>query len=154
MKPLSEMQQIVYDAFVAQGLPPALGLALAEQESAFKPDASVVTGGDGARGGAWGLGQVTLKTALALDKTATTARLLNPLYNAKIMALLCKEIWAQQRGRVVDTASVYNSGKPQHRAPEVTRMVYVPKVLERYNKWTERLIALGLSASVTPAKDA
>lgn len=146
---LTPMQQVVHDAFVAEGLDPALGLAIAQQESAFNPDASVVTGGDAARGGSYGLGQVSLKTALALDHTATIARLHNPAYNAKLMAQLCRQNQRLARtSDVAELASRYNSGKPFHLAPDSTRLIYAPHVLRYYAAWKTLL-----SADTVPAEN-
>ena len=47
-------------------VPPALLMAVWRTESEFDPFALNMTGGDARRGGAWGLGQMTLKTAQGL----------------------------------------------------------------------------------------
>lgn len=48
-------------------VPPRLLLAVWRIESNFNPFAVNMTGGDARRGGAWGLGQMTLRTARDLD---------------------------------------------------------------------------------------
>jgi soluble lytic murein transglycosylase-like protein len=50
------------------GCPPSLLMAIIQNESSFNSQATNLTGGDLKRGGAWGLAQLTLQTALALDK--------------------------------------------------------------------------------------
>lgn len=49
------------------GVPPRLLLSVWRIESAFDPYAVNMTAGDARRGGAWGLGQMTLRTARDLD---------------------------------------------------------------------------------------
>jgi len=139
MVKLTVNQQIIYDAFVAQGLPPELGLATAQLESAFNPNAGNITGGDGARGGAFGLGQITVETALALDRTATPAKLMNPQFNANLMARLTKENWVAAHGRVQDVISRYNSGRDFWRAPDGTKLVYTPRVERFMAEWKKKL---------------
>lgn len=138
---------IVIEEFEKEGLPPELGAAIARQESNWDPDATVLHGGDGKRGGAYGLCQMTLKTALALDKTATPARLLNPRYNCHLAALLCKENWKRANGRLQDVISLYNSGKQFHAAPDVTKLVYVPRVTAFLAEYREMIQALRAPAS-------
>lgn len=48
------------------GAPVSLVMAIIENESHFDPNATNLTGGDLKRGGAWGLAQLTLQTALEL----------------------------------------------------------------------------------------
>lgn len=51
----------------AFGVPPRLLLSVWRIESNFNPFATNLTAGDLGRGGAWGLGQMTLQTARGLD---------------------------------------------------------------------------------------
>lgn len=129
---------VVCKAFVAEGLPPELGAAIVRQESNWDPDATVLTGGDGRRGGAYGLCQMTLKTAGGLDRGATPARLMSPEYNCKLAAKLCRENWDRAKGRLVDVLSRYNSGKDFFHAPETTKLVYVPGVTRFMAEYKEQ----------------
>ncbi len=122
---------IVAKAFAAEGLPPELGAAIARQESVWSPDVSTMTGGDGRLGGSFGLCQMSLATGGTLDRGVTPGRLLDPAYNAKLAAKLCKRNWNIAHGRIQDVISMYNSGRQFHTAPEVTKLVYVPNV-QRY----------------------
>jgi soluble lytic murein transglycosylase-like protein len=142
---------IVAKAFIAEGLPAELGAAIARQESAWDPSAQVVTGGDGVRGGAYGLCQMTLKTALALDREATVGRLLSPEYNAKLAAKLCKENWLRAKGRIQDVIALYNSGKEFHRAPLSTKTVYVPNVEQYMQEYRPMCMNLEQEKTSTPA---
>ena len=141
---------IVASEFAKAGLPPHLGAAIARQESAFDPNAAVLTGGDGARGGAFGLCQMTLKTALSLDKGATSGRLLDARYNAELAAKLCLENWKRFQGRIEDVISAYNSGKPFFRAPESTKLLYVPSV-QKYMKQYEVTCAPYVASTLSQA---
>lgn len=151
---LTTMQSIVAAAFTKAGLDPAFGLGIAKQESGFDPNTSVVTGGDAARGGSYGLGCMSLKTALNLDRSATIARLHNPQYNAYLMAELCLENWRRACTRdPAELASRYNSGKPFHLAPDSTRLVYVPHVL-RYMAEFRAMLSAPAEASDSAAAPA
>lgn len=142
---------IVAEEFAKLGLPPHLGAAIARHESNWTADASVLTGGDGARGGAFGLCQMTLKTALGLDPMATPSRLLDARYNASVAARLVAADWKRFRGRVEDVIAAYNSGKPFFRAPESTKLFYVPAV-QKYMLGYETICAPYASAAAS--KDA
>lgn len=131
---------VVARAFAAQGLPPELGAAIAKQESNWDAAAVTMTGGDGARGGSYGLCQMSLKTAEGLDKGATAGRLLDAHYNATLAAQLCRENWDRYQGRIEDVIAAYNSGKPFFRAPEVTKLIYVPHV-QKYMRDYETICA-------------
>jgi soluble lytic murein transglycosylase-like protein len=112
-------------------LPPSWVMAICRQESNFRPDVVVKTGGDGLRGGAWGLGQMTYKTAEGLGFDGNPQMLLIPEIN---LFFVCK-LLNQLRGRYghdnfKDVAAAYNSGKPYIKAPIVTREKYVPSVVK------------------------
>lgn len=121
---------IVAHAFTSHGLPPELGAAIARQESNFAADAVVLTGGDARRGGSYGLCQMSLKTGLGMDKGCTSGRLLDAGYNAELAARLCATNSKACKGNVEDIISMYNSGKAFYKAPDSTKLVYVPNVMK------------------------
>lgn len=121
---------ILVAAFVRQGLPPEWGVALARQESAFVATAINNSTGDASRGGSRGLCQMSLLTARGLGFTGPPEELMNPICNADLAALLCKEISTRLKTTELgDVAAAYNSGKVLAKAPASTRNVYVPRVL-------------------------
>lgn len=113
-------------------LPAAYFFATIRAESNFDPNAMNLTGGDLARGGAFGLGQMTMRTARSLSFTGTAQDLLDPRTNLELVAKLHRANGAPNADPR-DVFSRYNSGKSLARAPEVTRLNYVPKVMGFFN---------------------
>lgn len=95
----------------------------------MRSNVAVLTGGDGLRGGAYGLCQVTLKTAKGLGFVGPVELLLKPEVNADLAAKLVAQLHKRYT-QLADVAAAYNSGKPYAKAPQVTRERYVPAVLE------------------------
>ena len=122
------LESIARGAASDAGIEPALLLAIVDTESGWRQSATNLTGGDLARGGAYGLAQMTLRTAQGIDSGATPERLLEPAYNLSLAAQLLGKLWGQY-GNDADTVSAYNSGKPVATAPISTRTVYVPVTL-------------------------
>lgn len=114
---------------MSKNLPVNWGLAIARQESGFRPWARNNIGGDKARGGAWGLFQVTLGTAQGLGYRGDGPGLLDPVVNADYAARLVAELRNQWHS-LQDVAAAYNSGKAYALAPATTRLVYCPRVLQ------------------------
>jgi len=83
--------------------PASLMAAIVANESGFDPEAkNLISPGDVARGGAWGLGQLTLQTALGLAKGAPTVAptwnktgpgLLDPETNLALTAWGVRQNW-------------------------------------------------------------
>lgn len=144
---------IVARAFAEAGLPPELGCAIARQESNWNPEARNLTGGDLERGGAFGLGQMTYKTGIALDKFCTPMKLMNPVYNAKLSAQLCRDNAKRCNNRMEDIISRYNSGKDFWKAPNVTKVHYVPRVQQFMKEYKERAEAAVKAAITFPPGD-
>lgn len=119
---------ILRDAFAELGLPPVWGIAIARQESAFRAGACNNSGGDAARGGSWGLCQVSLQTARALGFEGGPQHLLDPATNARLAAQLCSQLAARFGSNLIDVAAAYNSGKSYQHAPESARD-YAERVL-------------------------
>lgn len=143
--------------FQAQGLPAALGLAIARIESNFNPVAVNLAAGDKKRGGAYGLCQITYKTAQLLGFNGQPENLYEPKLNISLAAKLCDSNasrvkhpfdsleWRQ------DVLSSYNCGKPYLRAPHITRDLYVPKGLEFYAFYEQQLKSKAPSSAPTKA---
>lgn len=131
----------IKDAFLYNGVPFVIGLAFAHRESRFR-NVSNLTGGDGARGGAWGIFQVTLKTARGYGFEGSVHELSSIRINAHYASKVIK--WAMTGVAADDyknIASRYNSGKPFDKAPDMTRNNYVPRFLESIawaQKWIEQ----------------
>lgn len=137
----SKYLPIVALAFKNAGLDPAFGCAIARQESNWNPNATASNPKDIARGGAYGLCQMTLKTAQGLGHAnITPEQLLDPAINASVAAELCAENVRRLTvapgqtyslaALYADLAAMYNSGRPLARAPYVTATNYVPRVLK------------------------
>lgn len=118
-----------------EGIDPALLLAVVSVESGWNPDARNMTGGDLARGGAYGFGQMTLQTAIGIDPTATPLKLLQPEYNLRICARLIAQL-ANRFSDPKDIFAAYNSGRGFETAPISTRETYVPKALKYYGVYS------------------
>lgn len=112
----------------AAGVDPAVFLGIIYVESGWRPDAQVTTGADGARGGAYGLTQLTLRTAQAFEPDVTPAQLLDPRVNLRIAGQLLAEN-ARTSTDPRDVAAMWNSGRTFDRAPDSTKNRYVPAVL-------------------------
>lgn len=96
--------------------------AIARQESALRPSTVVKTGGDGKRGGAYGVFQMTLKTARTLGFAGNPDELLDVDTNTKYATKLIAYWMARHPGNLSDVYARYNSGQTYIRAPqEATR---------------------------------
>lgn len=130
----SELRRTIFNGFAERGLPGNLGLALARQESNFKTTAVATHPADIARGGAYGLLQMTYKTAVGLGYEGPPEGLLNTATNifwaSKLCAQNAKRTKAVVGSRewVYDVAAMYNSGRLYAAAPDVTRNEYAPRV--------------------------
>jgi hypothetical protein len=136
------------DAFVR----PALGMAIARQESEFRAKAVNNTGGDANRGGSYGIMQMSMTTARSLGYKGSWEGLLQVNVCASLAAKLC----AQNMARVpisttrdvgyiswcLNMAALYNSGHLFADCPRSTREVYAPKVAS-YFMYYEHVLELG-----------
>ena len=150
---------VVATAFKNAGFDPAFGCAIARQESNWTPDAKSNNSGDLARGGAFGLCQMTMKTAVALGHLSITPKdLLDPAINASIAAELCVANAKHVRVTVLakkplnleayyeDLAALYNSGKVYKDAPFVTKGTYCVRVLEFWRQYQKHPLVLAIDA--------
>lgn len=126
------------------GVDPAVFLGIIEVESNWNAKATNLVGADAGRGGAFGLTQMTLKTARAFDPSITGDDLLDPVTNLRIAGLLLAENAMRGSPEWPDVAAMWNSGRRFDEAPEVTRYKYVPKVLAAANRYaTDLTLDLG-----------
>lgn len=121
------------------GVDPAIFLGIIEVESGWNPRATNLSGPDAARGGAFGLTQMTLRTARAFEPSITGDELLDPNTNLRIAGLLLAENARRGSPMWPDVAAMWNSGRRFDEAPEVTRYKYVPKVLAAANRYATNL---------------
>lgn len=140
-----DLEQLATETALAWGIEPAVLLATVDIESAWDPGAQNHGPGDSARGGAWGLCQLTVTTALAVDDGVNIwadeagqrkpERLLEPELNLKLACALITENGTRSASPIgsatwyQDIAALYNSGKLYAQAPRVTRETYVPRFL-------------------------
>ncbi len=119
-----------YDAQILEhaqqrGVPVALIKAIVGKESQFHSTAKALTGPDGARGGSYGLMQMSLATARALGFKGETVDLLSPDVNlelgARYLADLMKEAAAGGYG-IDSVISAYNGGNSAYRRGDGKRV--------------------------------
>jgi hypothetical protein len=126
------------------GLYPEFLWAMCQVESGFDAGAVNLAGTDGARGGAFGPLQMTLKTARAFAGKLGRDRidavdLLDPAFNLAV----CRELLLELRGPVDnkrkqrDIAAMWNSGKPLAQAPQKT-VAYVEKIRQLMDEYRDR----------------
>lgn len=105
---------VIIHAFRAAGLDAALGLALAKHESNFDPHAVAKNPRDLARGGSYGLFQMSLRTAQGLRASATPQAILDPTYNVSLAVALTLSNLKALRAHNLDTtenlAACHNAG--------------------------------------------
>ena len=130
----AELEPLVIEAAARAGVPAGVLEAIVDIESNWNPSASNRTGGDEARGGAFGLTQLTLKTARAFDPRVTPDDLLDPEKHLAIASKLMADNARRSRDPK-DLAAMWNSGKVFDKAPEVTREKYVPRFLAALTKY-------------------
>jgi len=131
--------RLAVDTALGANVDPAILLGIIKVESNWDARATNLVGPDGARGGAYGLTQMTLRTARAFDPDVTGEELLDPVVNLRFAGLLLAENRARAGADWRDVAAMWNSGRPFDSAPEVTRYRYVPKVLEAANRYATDL---------------
>ncbi len=109
------MASSAYDDLISQwaatyGLPFSLVKAIVQVESGFDPNAENLTGGDAARGGSYGLMQVSLETAqgYGYDIDTTGQGLLDPSTNLQYGCMYLADCYSQAAGDIAKTAAAYN----------------------------------------------
>ena len=128
------------------GVPVALLLAHARQESNFDP--SAYRSEPAINDASYGIVQVLLKTAQGIDPNATAAALFDPYYNLSIGARYIAQNLAKYPNSIQDSIAAYNSGVPRKNdagqyvnsrgVPNVQN--YVDKVYTNYvdySKWLD-----------------
>lgn len=141
---------VIKTMFESYGLPVSWGMAFAQQETTFRPWLdNLVDPGDKARGGSYGMFQMSLQTARQdLNFTLPVEDLYDVRCNASMAAKFIKRLFARY-GNLTDTASHYNAGRALAKVPEFltdkhgqfildkqgnkvphpTRATYVPNIL-------------------------
>jgi soluble lytic murein transglycosylase-like protein len=92
------------------GVDPFALLAIIQQESQGNANATNKTGGDAARGGSYGLMQVSYATAQGYGYQGAPAGLLDPTVNVQIGARYFLDCLNQVGGGYAEAFSCYNSG--------------------------------------------
>lgn len=144
-----EIRDRLWVAFDAAGYPGEWGVALGLQESDLNPRAVNMSGTDGARGGAWGVTQVTEKTARLYGYTGPMQRFVDdPVFAISFTLRLINEARPQT---LEDLGAWWNAGRRTFAAlpetqkithkdgtieivPHRTRYVYVPSLLTHYQE--------------------
>ena len=125
----SKAKELLGDAFERVGLPREWGIALGLTESNLDPDALNNLGPDAARGGAWGLTQITEKTARAYGYTGSMADLLK---RPDVAADLSAKIAAAGNVKTIeDLGAWWNAGRRTASllpAGHVTLTTYIPRL--------------------------
>ncbi len=122
-----------------EGVDAALVCAIVMTESSWRQSVVNLGPGDADRGGAYGLGQLTLKTAKALGFTGTPHELEDPAVNLEYVCKLIKDN-TKPGETVLDVVCRYNSGKPFSRAPSFTKRIYLTRVVD-YQAAYKRFLA-------------
>jgi len=117
--------------FMEAKLDPFWGLGMAMQESLFRSTRPALTGGDGERGGSYGLLMVSALTAESMGFKGQPIDLCIPetgvLWATKV---ILRNMHDYNITDFRDVLACYNSGKRFTDAPQLTRSVYVPKALQ------------------------
>jgi hypothetical protein len=113
--------KLLRDAFERRGLPPAWGEALGRHESGLNDQATNLEGPDGARGGSFGMTQISERTAQAFDVALSGAMLLaSPQLQADVTAAMVAAGFAERGGKtyrygppasIEQMAAVWNAGR-------------------------------------------
>ena len=131
-------------------VPIKLVMSIIGNESGFNANATNLTGGDLERGGAWGLGQMTLATANGIPPfipksakdgpvfkhwTGEGKQLLDPSLNVLFMMAYLNHLLGELKGDTVLATAAYNRGLgsvkkmvAQGRASQVAQLDYVQHV--------------------------
>lgn len=137
----NQYHTLIETTFQELSLPAALGLAIARIESNFNPIAINLGPGDKQRGGAYGLCQMTFRTAKALGFKGKPENLYEPKLNVSLAAKLCDANASRIKYKFdslewrQDILAMYNSGKSFKTAPAMTRLGYVPTALSFYTEY-------------------
>lgn len=124
-------RSLVKSAADSWGIPPALLAAVALVESGFNAGAVNMTAGDGARGGSYGLCQLSLLTARGLRAGVTPLDLLDPATNLYLAAQYIAQL-ARSGLSMPDCIGAYNVG-PDMKPADLAE-IYRKKVFSALSK--------------------
>jgi soluble lytic murein transglycosylase-like protein len=102
---------VVLDAIGVAPVDPAAILAIIAQESGGDPNAEALTGGDGARGGSYGLMQMSLETARGYGYVGAGPGLLDPGLNVTLGVRYFRDCLTASKGTLNGAWQAYNSGR-------------------------------------------
>lgn len=117
---------LIASAAARYSVPPALIKSVIAVESGGDPNAKALSGGDGARGGSYGLMQMSLATARALGYTGDANGLLDPTTNIDLGTRYLADLLRQTRGAVDAAISGYNAGLSSVRPADGKRVTNDP----------------------------
>lgn len=122
-------KRLLGDAFEKVGLPREWGVAIGIVESNLNSTATNLTGPDGARGGAWGLTQITEKTARGIGYNGPMRALIE---NPALAADLSAKLASQGKPKTIDDLGAWwNAGRFTAAAlsdDHITKRDYIPKL--------------------------
>jgi hypothetical protein len=139
------LQPLISEVFRACGLLPSWGLAFAMVETEFCPWKINQTHGDGRRGGAWGLFQMTLATARSLGFNGEPPELLDVERNTQLAAKLIRELAHRKDLKGLrDVACAYNSNHSYATAPMATKHHDARAYARRVVEWQDKYQSYGV----------
>jgi soluble lytic murein transglycosylase-like protein len=134
------LQPFITEAWRSAGLLPSWGLAFAMCESEFRPWWVNKTHGDGRRGGAFGLYQMTLATARSLGFLGEPEELLDLDINAHMAIKLIKDDLMKRGFKGLrDIACGYNSNCTYARAP--AKKVEMGRVIHDARGYADKVVS-------------
>lgn len=107
---VSDYTTQIQAAAAKYNVPAALIAGIVQVESGGDPNAVNLSAGDAARGGSYGLMQMSLETAEALGYTGDTSGLYDPATNIDLGTHYLADLLAQTNGDVAAAVSGYNAG--------------------------------------------
>lgn len=148
------MAQLVADATRRTLVPEAVVLGIARQESDFYPDATATDARDLARGGSFGLMQMSLATARALgysgpigDRAQLTG-LYDPATNIRLGVEYLSQLLTATHGDVKAAVSAYNAGLSSERRGDGKRVTNDPTAAFINQNYVDRVVNFARSFDV------
>ncbi len=139
---------IITTACAENNVPVALVKAIIGVESNFIPTAQNLTGTDLARGGSYGLMQVSLQTADGLGYSGAPAGLLDPATNIGLGVTFLADVLDEAAGDPATAASLYNGGHALG-GGTFTNQAYVEQVMSNYAYYEAQGASAAPSGSAT-----
>lgn len=134
------------------GVPVDLVKGIISVESQWNPDAENLTGGDAARGGSYGLMQMSLETAQGMGYTGTAEGLKDPTTNLTYGIQFLGWAYTETGGDYVKTAAAYNGGR-LGASGTYTDQSYIDKVLAAAQSFVQSVTQLADQADAAASGD-